>query len=166
MNNRILTFAMGFRTSIAVGVALFSWLTAAPVFPESSGSSPGVPVRLHGETLFTIQTGLADFDALSRAAAIEKRLDRLAQTPAATVIEVAVQDHEQTSYIVTPEEVLFVVTDDEAKAAGKPRRALAEEQADKIRDALRVLTHPRYRGNQEPRSVCEIYYGPASQRRC
>lgn len=50
--------------------------------------------------------------------------------------EVAVQDHEQTSYIVTPEEVLFVVTEADAKALGRNRRELAEDYANRIRVAL------------------------------
>ncbi|NJN69600.1 MAG: mechanosensitive ion channel, partial [Nitrospira sp.] len=49
-----------------------------------------------------------------------------------------VEDHEQTAYVLTSEEVLFVVTDNEAKAAGKTRHLLAEEQTETIREALRA----------------------------
>lgn len=111
-------------------------MTAGSACAESAGSASGVPVRLHGETLFTIQTGLANVDAASRAAAIEKRLDRLARATPSVIESLKVEDHEQTAYVLTSEEVLFVVTDNEAKAAGKLRHALAEEQTERIRAAL------------------------------
>lgn len=111
-------------------------MIAGSVCAESAGSASGVPVRLHGETLFTIQTGLANVDAASRAAAIEKRLDRLARATPSVIESLRVEDHEQTAYVLTSEEVLFVVTDNEAKAAGKLRHALAEEQTERIRAAL------------------------------
>jgi small-conductance mechanosensitive channel len=119
-------------------VVLLSWLTAGSAFAESSGSGRGVPVRLHGETLFTIQTGLANVDAASRATAIEKRLGRLTRSTPSVIDSLRVEDHEQTAYVLTSEEVLFVVTDNEAKTAGKPRHVLAEEQAETIREALRA----------------------------
>jgi small-conductance mechanosensitive channel len=125
---------------LAICGIVMAWLTAVPVFAEPSGSGSAVPVRLHGETLFTLQTGLANVDTASRAAAIEKRLARLAQASPDVIESLRVEDHEQTSYVVTSEEVLFVVTENEAKAAEKPRQLLAEEQAHKIRDALRTLS--------------------------
>ncbi|NGZ02692.1 MAG: hypothetical protein CV090_06545, partial [Nitrospira sp. WS238] len=116
----------------ALCAILCCWLTTPPVSAESQGSASGVPVRLHGETLFTIQTGLANVDAASRAAAIEKRLDRLTQASQSVIDSLRVEDHEQTAYVLTSEEVLFVVTDNEAKASGKPRHLLAEDQTEKI----------------------------------
>ena len=138
MRSRNPLFAMGLRMPFAICVFLFSWLTAGLIFAAPSGSGPGVPVRLHGETLFTIQTGLANVDAASRAAAIEKRLDRLTRATPSVIDSLRVEDHEQTAYVLTSEEVLFVVTDNEAKAAGKPRHRIAEEQAETIREALRA----------------------------
>lgn len=134
---------MGLRTPFAICVFLFSWLTAGLIVAAPSGSDPGVPVRLHGETLFTIQTGLANVDAASRAAAIEKRLDRLSRATPPVIDSLRVEDHEQTAYVLTSEEVLFVVTDNEAKAAGKPRHVLAEEQTETIREALKTSLSAR-----------------------
>lgn len=121
---------------LTICVFLCSWLTAGHIFAAPSGSGSDVPVRLHGETLFSLRTGLANVDAASRAAAIEKRLDRLTRATPSVIDSLRVEDHEQTAYVLTSEEVLFVVTDNEAKAAGKPRRLLAEEQTEKIREAL------------------------------
>ena len=127
---------MDLRIPFAICAFLWSCLIAVPIFAASSGAGSGIPVRLHGETLFTIQTGLANVDAASRAAAIEKRLARLTRATASVIESLRVEDHEQTAYVLTSEEVLFVVTDNEAKAAGKPRHTLAEEQTGKIREAL------------------------------
>lgn len=56
--------------------------------------------------------------------------------------------------MLTSEEVLFVVTDNEAKAAGKPRHLLAEEQTETIREALRVL--PAVQSSREPASPMTV----------
>lgn len=120
----------------ALCAILCCWLTTPPVSAESPGSASGVPVRLHGETLFTIHTGLANVDAAARAAAIERRLQRLTRATPSIIDSLRVEDHEQTAYVLTSDEVLFVVTDNEARATGKPRYLLAQDQAEKIREAL------------------------------
>ncbi len=139
---------MNLRVRFATCVALCSWLTFGLIFAAPAGSGSGVPVRLHGETLFTIQTGLANVDAASRATAIEKRLVRLTRATPSVIDSLRVEDHEQTAYVLTSEEVLFVVTDNEAKAAGKPRRLLAEEQTEKIREVL--IDFPPTKPSREP----------------
>ena len=133
----------------SICVFLLSWLIAVSVFAESPAGS-GVPVRFQGETLFTIRTGLANVDAASRAAAIEKRLARLTRATPSVIESLKVEDHEQTAYVLTSEEVLFVVTDNEAKATGKPRHVLADEQTEKIRVAL--ADFPRSRPAPDPAS--------------
>ena len=138
------------KIRLAVFSLVMACLTAVPVFAEPSGSGSAVPVRLHGETLFTLQTGLANVDTASRAAAIEQRLDRLARAAPSVIDSLRVEDHEQTAYVLTSEEVLFVVTDTEAKAAGKPRHLLAEEQTETIREALRAP--PSVQSSREPSS--------------
>lgn len=135
---------------LAICCVVMPWLTAIPVFAELSRSDSGVPVRFHGKTLFTLQTGLANVDTASRAAAIEKRLDRLALAASSVLDSLRVEDHEQTAYVLTSEEVLFVVTDNEAKATGKPRHLLAEEQTETIREAFRALSS--LQSSREPAS--------------
>ncbi len=154
MSNLNSLFPIHLRIPFAVCVALLFWLTAAPIFAAPSVAGPGVPVRLHGETLFTLQTGLANVDTASRAAAIEKRLDRLALAAPSVIDSLRVEDHEQTAYVLTSEEVLFVVTDTEAKAAGKPRHLLAEEQTETIREALQTL--PSLQSSREPASSLTV----------
>ena len=115
-------------TTMILVLCCSSWLLAATSTPGSAAS-----VAIDGQPLFTIHTGLANIDPTARAQAIEKRLARLRESPASVIESLTVEDHEATSYIVTSHEVLFVVTEAEAKAAGRPRQELAREQAEKIR---------------------------------
>ncbi|MDH5641392.1 MAG: hypothetical protein OEY28_08875, partial [Nitrospira sp.] len=127
---------------------LFTGATYAdPAQPDS-----GAPVRFNGETLFTIQTGLANIDPATRAAAIEKRLDRLAHSTPSPLDSLKIEDHEHTSYIVTSDEVLFVITEAESAAAGKPRQRLAEEQTEQIRQAVARTTQPSPQPAPQPPS--------------
>lgn len=121
-------------TAMSVMALFLLFIGPAYAIPTSPGS--GAPVRFKGETLFTVQTGLANIDPAMRAAAIEKRLDRLARSERATLDSLRIEDHEHTSYIVTSDEVLYVITETEAMAAGKPRDLLAKEQTEQIRKAI------------------------------
>ena len=123
-------------TLLAICCIVMSLLITPRLSADPSTPATGAPVQVNGQTLFTIHTGLANIDPASRAVAIEQRLARLLQAPTSVIQSITVEDHEQTSYIVTSNEVLFVVTENEAKAAGQPRHPLAEEQAGKIREAL------------------------------
>lgn len=131
---------------------LSSWLTAGPIFAAPSGSGSGVPVRLHGEPLFIIQTGLANVDAATRTAAIEKDLARLTWATPSVIDSLTVEDHEQTAHVLTSEEVLFVATDNEAKPTGNPRQVLAKEQTETIREAPQESTaaQPAHAGESPP----------------
>jgi len=124
------------RYFTAIGVLALFLLFISPAYAIPTSPNSGAPVRFNGETLFTIQTGLANIDPATRAAAIEKRLDRLARSERSTLDSLRIEDHEHTSYIVTSEEVLFVITETEAMAAGKPRDLLAKEQTEQIRKAI------------------------------
>ena len=106
------------------------------ILGAESPPEPGAVVQFDGRPLFTVHTGLAKIDPATRAAAIEKRLARLRESPISVIESLTVEDHEATSYIVTTQEVLFVVTEAEAKAAGRPRQELAKEQVRKIREVL------------------------------
>lgn len=127
-------FIFSSRAIVLAFALLFAPLSES--LAAQTSSEPGAIVQLDGQPLFTIHTGLAKIDPTARAAAIEKRLARLRESPSSVVESLTVEDHEATSYIVTSQEVLFVVTEAEAKAAGRPRQELAKEQARKIREAL------------------------------
>jgi small-conductance mechanosensitive channel len=121
---------------LAVCYAVLPLLFVPNLHAEPPSSDSGAPVQISGQTLFTIHTGLAEIGPTARAQAIETRLARLAQAPSSVIQRITVEEHELTSYVVTPDEVLFVITENEALAAGRSRQALAEEQAGKIREVL------------------------------
>ncbi|GKS56923.1 hypothetical protein YTPLAS18_04500 [Nitrospira sp.] len=98
----------------------------------------GSPVRIGDQVLFSIHSTLADVPPADRARMVEERIKKLVDAPASTVPAVTVEDGEGSSYIVSPEEVLFVVTDVEAKAVGLPRRDLAEHYAQDIREGVAI----------------------------
>lgn len=133
-------FSIGRWIPFAICMFLSYWLTAGHIFAAPSGSGSGVPVRLHGETLFISQTELANVDAAARTAAIEKRLARLTWATPYVIDSLIVEDHEQPAHGLTSEEVLFVVTDNELKTTGKPRHVLAKEQTETIREAPQEST--------------------------
>jgi len=126
---------LSLRTIGAFWAVLLLLLSTGIVHADYAHNS-GAPVRFNGQTLFSIQTGLANVDPSIRAAAIEKRLQRLARSERSVLDSLRIEDHEHTSYIVTSDEVLYVITETEAMAAGKPRDLLAKEQTDRIRNAV------------------------------
>jgi len=121
-------------TAMSIIVLCLVFVGLAHAIPSSPNS--GAPVQFNGDTLFSIQTGLANIDPATRAAAIEQRLERLARSEQSVLDSLRIEDHEHTSYIVTSDEVLFVITETEAMAAGKPRDRLAKEQTEQIRRAI------------------------------
>ncbi|MCP9453412.1 MAG: mechanosensitive ion channel family protein [Nitrospira sp.] len=122
-------------------VALLVTLAGAAHANQQSSES-AAPVRLFGQTLFIVRTGLADVTPEARAAAIEKRLRRLVESNPTLLSNLAIEDHEETSYVLTREEVLFVVTEQEARVAGIPRRTLAQEWAEQIQRTVQAMVPP------------------------
>lgn len=60
-------------------VVLLMMLASAAHATQQPNESPA-PVRLFGQTVFIVRTGLADVTPEARAASIEKRLHRLVQS--------------------------------------------------------------------------------------
>ena len=82
---------------------------------------------------------MANFDAASHAQASETRLTHLAHASPSVTQSLTVEDHEQISYVMMADEVLFVMTEQEAKASGKSRHRSADEQLEKMQKALQAL---------------------------
>lgn len=99
------------------------------------------PVILDGKPVFTIKAHFHDFKAEDRADAVSKRLAKLAKDPFFKIESLKVKDSEYISDIFAGDTVLMSVTDNDAIAEGKPRLALAEEVAGKIRTAMDAYQH-------------------------
>jgi len=99
---------------------------AVPALPEAQ-------VVLDGKSLLAIKANVLSFSPEDRAKAISARLAKLVKDPLFHVESVKVTDSERTSDIVAGDMILMSVTESDAQADGKPRLALAEEFAARIR---------------------------------
>jgi small-conductance mechanosensitive channel len=97
---------------------------------------PAAQVILDGKPLLAIRTKVLSFSPEDRAKTISSRLAKLAQDPLFHVDSLKVVDSDTTSDVAAGDMILMSVTDADARAAGKPRLALAEEHARVIRVAL------------------------------
>jgi len=93
-------------------------------------------VDFNGQALFAIKAHSHSFTAEDRAQSVSRRLAKLAKDHSFQIKSVKVEDSESISDILAGDTVLMSVTDGDAKTEGKPRLALAEEFAGKIRVAL------------------------------
>lgn len=108
--------------------------------PQQQAGQPAAPakapVQLDGKTLFEVQERVASFTPEERARAITEKLIRLSKDPLLREESITTAEDELTTDIVAGDLVVMVVTERDARAAGKPRQALAAELAQVIRDAI------------------------------
>lgn len=107
-----------------------------PTAAKTGQSLPEGQVMLDGKPLFTIKARILSFSPEDRAKAISFRLAKLAHDPLFHVDSLKVLDSDTTSDVAAGDMILMSVTDSDAQAAGKPRLALAEENAQIIRSIL------------------------------
>ncbi len=103
--------------------------------------SPPVPqaeVTVDRKTLFSVR-GVLSFPAEARAAAISKRIQDLSKDVRFKPTSLATADTEGATDILANDLVVMSVTDQDAKAAGQSRQALATDYAGRIRTALLAL---------------------------
>lgn len=98
--------------------------------------APAAEVIFDGKPLLTIKTKVHSFTPADRAQLLSSRLATISKDPLFQITSVQVVDSVSSSDIVTGDMTLMSVTDGDAAAAGRPRLALAEEFATKIRRAM------------------------------
>ncbi len=126
-----------FRSIFAAGFGVILLSSAFGQTPPGQSSSDlGARVTLDGHTLFTVRTSLGPFSAEERAAATSHRLLDLAKDLTIPVDAVNVAVSDASTDIVARDRVLLAVTDDDAKAAQKPRADLASSYVAIIRSAI------------------------------
>lgn len=101
----------------------------APQLPEAQ-------VELDGKPLLAIKAKVLSFSPEDRAKAVSSRLAKLIKDPLFNAESLKVMDSETTTDIVAGDTILMSVTEADSQAEGKPRLALAEEYAAKIRAAV------------------------------
>jgi small-conductance mechanosensitive channel len=98
-------------------------------------AGPAAPVVFRGKTLFTIREGVGAFSQQERAQAVMDRMERLVKSQAQ--IRVAPEQPGAVGSEIDAAGIpLLVVTDEDARAAGKSRGALAADYARDMQSAL------------------------------
>ncbi|HWA95014.1 MAG TPA: mechanosensitive ion channel family protein [Terracidiphilus sp.] len=96
---------------------------------------PTAPVKLHGQTLFSVP-GVLSFTAEARAEAIQRRLIDISKDVELKSKPLTVTDGQNTSDIMAGDLVVMSVTDQDAAAADTTRQVLAMDYTQRINDAL------------------------------
>lgn len=107
-----------------------TWQAAPAPFPV------GVPVVLGRDTVLTVRSRVGSFTPAERAAAIERRLTRLARDPYVRADAVQIVVGESSSDIMVGDELVMTVTEADAAALRIPRAQMTQTYAVAIRGAL------------------------------
>jgi len=151
--------ADGGPTTRPAAKAVHPAVSGAPVAPapasEAVVAEPevlGVPVIYRGQELWRVRAPLGPFSAEDRANTVAGRLDQLVQDSSMRPDDLTLEHGASASRIVLRGRVLGVITDEDAAAAGLPRREFAERC---LADVKRVITETRaeFSGNAIVRSL-------------
>ena len=104
----------------------------------ASAPPPGAPVTLDGHELFRVQANIKGYTPELRASTISDRILRIAQDRRHAIDSVKVTDTEISADVRIGDLPLFSVFDEDAKAAGRDRLALATERATATRAAIEM----------------------------
>jgi small-conductance mechanosensitive channel len=134
---------------------LFAWLSLWFLHPGLSGQEAvqpdsiavsfvippaptGYPVLADADTLFLIRAPLGPFSAKERADAIEQKITVLMRAQELPGDSVRVAESAMMSTLMIDTTAIMVVTDDDARLAGRPRNELAGEYASKMWSAVKI----------------------------
>lgn len=95
-----------------------------------------VPVVVDGKTLFDLYALASSVTLQDRAAAISKHIVDVSEHPRTEIqSSIHVVDEDGLSFIMFGDMLIMTITDHEARLAGRPREALADEYSAIIREA-------------------------------
>ena len=95
-------------------------------------------VKLGQKPIFPIQNQLGSFTAEERAAAISRRLEKIAKDPGFSPDAIVVSPRESVTEIYGDKTLLMVITEDDARKAAQTREILAQNYVQKIKTAIRL----------------------------
>ncbi len=148
-----------FHRFVVIGVMLFILLTTMTVsysqeenptgnqIPEAVSKIDGTPVILGDKTLFIIKKNVGSFSPQERSQAVTNRIETIANDPSIRINGLKVLDEQDTTNIVLGEKLIFTLTDNDAKAAGKSRQELAQEYVQIIDDSISKYREERSLNN-------------------
>ena len=136
----VLTGLCIFLAIFFLTIPLFSYAQKDPAKPAKTESTPATPtaeVRFDGKVLFEIKERILSFSPEDRARAITERLDALTRDSLLRIEEIKAADFDEGAAISYGQKTIMTITDKDARVAGKPRLTLAQEYAEKIRNAIK-----------------------------
>ncbi|MEH2072585.1 MAG: mechanosensitive ion channel family protein [Nostoc sp.] len=114
---------------------------------EAVNKIDGTPVILGDKTLFVIQKNVGSFSPQERSQAVTNRIETIANDPSIHVDGLKFLDEQDTTNIVLGEKLIFTLTDNDAKAAGKSRQQLSQEYIQIIGDSINKYRKERSLSN-------------------
>ena len=113
---------------------------AATEEPADPAPTPaGFAVRFDGQTLLELYATVGSFSAEDRARAAADRLERLFATPGFSAGSITITEHDDATALVSGEETIVVINDEDAAPKDLPRQVVAWRAAEEARRALGVV---------------------------
>ena len=138
------------RTFLIVLTMILSIANGQIAFSESVNKETDfqtAPVRIDGVVVFPVR-GVASYAARERAAAIEKRIEDVADDPAVKVGSIDTVESDHSTDIMVNNRLIMSVFDADARQENVSRQVLAELYALKIRTAVE-----KYRTDRSTHSI-------------
>ena len=131
---------------LLLAALLFAWFVstprllaqAAPQEAQPIAGNPGYPVNVDGQELLRIFESVGSVSAEERAEGISRRLQKLVNDPSADLSQIKVVDTTFGTSIELGDNVLLVVTDNDARHLQVSRPVMAAYYLKRIRDGIAV----------------------------
>jgi small-conductance mechanosensitive channel len=121
---------------ICIAIASSALLESQQPVPPYGEEAHGYPVTVEGHEAFQIFEPLGPISARDRAEKASERLTKLVYTPSADVAAIAPSDSDYGTLIKLGDDVLTIVTDNDAKRMHVGRGALAKYYATQIQNTV------------------------------
>ncbi len=104
--------------------------------PTQPASEAGVPLIYRGQEIVRIYRGVGGMAPAERARLASERLDQLVRDPDFEPARLTVSDRETYSELVHGDRVIGIVTDEDARAVGRPRALYARQVRDRLVEVI------------------------------
>jgi small-conductance mechanosensitive channel len=138
-----------FLALAASALAIAQTPIPTPATPQAAGTSPAelenAPVVFDGDVLYSVKGSLGLLPVEDRAQAVARFIKRLAEDPFFDPDSVTIEEENGASQMMYRGQLLARITEEDATLNGRPRRTLAAERLQIVRDAIH-----RYRERRTP----------------